>query len=59
LNAYVTGNTTNWDVGAGVLMVEEAGGKVTDFKNKKWEIDCKEVAAANKILHAKILRKIK
>lgn len=48
-----------WDVAAGVLLVREAGGKVTDFKGRDWHIEEKEILAADQKTHAKVLRIIK
>jgi len=47
-----------WDVGAGVLLVQEAGGKVTDFENKNWTLKSKDMVATNQILHEQILKAI-
>ncbi len=40
-----------WDMMAGSLIVEEAGGKVTDFSNEKNFIEKREVLATNGLLH--------
>jgi myo-inositol-1(or 4)-monophosphatase len=41
-----------WDVAAGMLIVEEAGGKVTDFKNNPvTDLWCGELTATNGIIH--------
>jgi myo-inositol-1(or 4)-monophosphatase len=48
-----------WDIAAGKLIVEEAGGKVTDINNKKWKIDDKTFVASNKILHNKFMKLLK
>lgn len=45
-----------WDVAAGFLIVEEAGGKVTDYRGKKASIDGKEVVASNSLLHGTLLK---
>lgn len=44
-----------WDVAAGALLVEEAGGKVTDFQGKKFKVDAGELLASNANLHARLL----
>ena len=44
-----------WDVAAGVLIVEEAGGKVTDFTNGKDYIFGRELVATNKKIHDRFL----
>ena len=51
-----------WDVAAGRLLVEEAGGKVTDFAGKRWsalEIFGAQTLASNGRLHAAMLKLIK
>lgn len=40
-----------WDVSAGTLIVEEAGGKVTDFSGGKGHIFGRSIIASNSILH--------
>ncbi len=47
-----------WDVAAGSLLVEEAGGKVSDFKGKKFSTRGVEVLATNGKVHRQILSKI-
>jgi len=45
-----------WDTAAGVLLVEEAGGKVTTFSNSPFAIDSREVLASNGLLHEEMLK---
>lgn len=45
-----------YDVAAGALIVKEAGGKVTDFKNKEWTIKSKDILASNDLIHNKVLK---
>lgn len=40
-----------WDVAAGALMVEEAGGQVSDFQNGEFSIYGAEVLASNGLVH--------
>jgi myo-inositol-1(or 4)-monophosphatase len=44
-----------WDTTAGVLLVEEAGGRVTDFSGNKFRLDSREVLASNGLIHAELL----
>ncbi len=39
LDAYLTLGSKPWDIAAGALFVEEAGGKVTDWKGNKWKFN--------------------
>ena len=48
-----------WDTAAGVLIVQEAGGKVTDFKGKKYNIYKKEMLATNGNIHQQMLKILK
>lgn len=45
-----------WDVAAGILIVEEAGGKVSDYKNKNDFLYGQTIVASNKLLHSKTLK---
>jgi myo-inositol-1(or 4)-monophosphatase len=44
-----------WDTAAGRLVVEEAGGRVTDFSGAVHRLDGDETAASNGHLHAELL----
>ena len=52
-------NLNPWDVAAGYLIMEEAGGKITDFKNEKYSIYKKEILATNGLIHQSMLDVIK
>lgn len=46
-----------WDYAAGVLLVEEAGGKITDFEGKPWQFGGSDFfVASNGIVHNALLR---
>jgi myo-inositol-1(or 4)-monophosphatase len=44
-----------WDTAAGRLIVEEAGGRVTDFSGKRHVLDAEETAASNGHVHEDLL----
>ncbi|MBS1614583.1 MAG: inositol monophosphatase [Bacteroidetes bacterium] len=44
-------NLSPWDIAAGYLIVEEAGGRVTDFQAQPYDIFHKQTLATNRILH--------
>ena len=44
-----------WDTAAGVLIVEEAGGKITDFKGGKFSIYVKEILTSNGRIHGEMI----
>ncbi len=52
-------NDKVWDFAAGLLMVEESGGIVTDFKGLKWDTDTHGYLATNGIVHDKALSLLK
>lgn len=41
-----------WDTAAGWLLVEEAGGRITDFSGRPFQLESKELLASNGLLHA-------
>jgi myo-inositol-1(or 4)-monophosphatase len=47
-----------WDVAAGVLIVKEAGGKVTKYNGKEFSIFDNTVLATNAIVHQQIMEVI-
>jgi myo-inositol-1(or 4)-monophosphatase len=47
-----------WDTAVGALLVEEAGGKVTDFRGKEFNIYLKEILATNGWIHKQMLEVI-
>lgn len=57
-DARITSSTEPWDHSAGCLIVEEAGGKVTEWDGNYWNIQSKSVLATNEILHQELLEKI-
>ena len=50
---YMLGGVKPWDIAAGILLVREAGGTITDLKLGQDMLGKGEVFAANPILHAK------
>ncbi len=44
-----------WDVAAGSLILEEAGGTITDYQGRKLDLEGREVVASNGILHPLLL----
>ena len=45
-----------WDMAAGVLLVTEAGGKITDFSGMAFSIYQKELLASNGIVHEEMMQ---
>lgn len=48
-----------WDVAAGILMVREAAGVVSDLDGGAKMLDCGHILAANEVLHPRILKLLK
>jgi myo-inositol-1(or 4)-monophosphatase len=49
-------NLNPWDTAAGVLIVEEAGGKVSRYDGSEFRIDSSETLASNGLVHDALLR---
>jgi myo-inositol-1(or 4)-monophosphatase len=48
-------NLNPWDTAAGVLIVEEAGGKITNFHGGPFELSSRETLASNSLIHEALL----
>lgn len=55
LEAFWEFNLNPWDTAAGTLLVQEAGGRVTDFAGAAFALDSREVLASNGFLHAELV----
>ena len=58
VESFLAPGTHDWDVAAGVLLVREAGGKVTDFDGRDWRLGEPNIAASNGKVHRQILKAI-
>ncbi|MBN1896660.1 MAG: hypothetical protein JW789_02935 [Candidatus Aenigmarchaeota archaeon] len=59
LDAFIHHNLQPWDVAAGLLIVREAGGVVTDFSGERYNMDSRELSASKGRLHDAILGTIR
>ena len=48
-----------WDIAAGVVLIREAGGKVTDFDGHQLNRDSANIVASNSILHEDVIALLK
>jgi len=48
-------NLNPWDTAAGVLIVEEAGGKVTNMSGGPFQLHGRETVASNGLIHEALL----
>jgi myo-inositol-1(or 4)-monophosphatase len=55
LEAFWEFNLNPWDTAAGILLIEEAGGRVTDFSGGHYRIESKEILASNGLIQAELL----
>lgn len=51
-------NLNPWDVAGGCLILTEAGGKLSDFSGKEYNIYEKEILATNGLIHDQVLEMI-
>src|SRR5512147_1474736 len=56
LDGFWEFNLNPWDTAAGVLLVEEAGGTITDVTGGPWRLDSRETMATNSLVHADFVR---
>mmetsp|Transcript_57004 Transcript_57004/g.121035 ORF Transcript_57004/g.121035 Transcript_57004/m.121035 type:complete len:339 (+) Transcript_57004:130-1146(+) len=56
LTAYWEYDLSSWDVAAGSILIEEAGGSITDLENERWNLRTRKICASNGgRVHEKIL----
>jgi myo-inositol-1(or 4)-monophosphatase len=55
LDGFWEFNLNPWDTAAGVLIVQEAGGRVTDFAGAPFNIDSRETLATNGLVHVALM----
>eukprot|EP00980_Cylindrotheca_fusiformis_P004499 scaffold961_cov122-Cylindrotheca_fusiformis.AAC.7 len=56
LTAYWTPDECAWDIAAGVLMVQEAGGVCTDIEGNDYTLRTRNIIASNGIIHEDLVR---
>lgn len=49
----------SWDVAAGVLLVRESGGRVSDFTGQEWTLESHDMLATNGLVHKETLKNLK
>ena len=55
LEAFWEFNLNPWDTAAGILLVQEAGGQVTDFAGGAFQLNSSEVLASNGLIHDELV----
>lgn len=56
LDAFWEFNLNPWDTAAGILLVEEAGGSVTDFAGHHYRLKSDEILASNGRIHGELVQ---
>jgi len=59
LDAYWEGGLCAWDIAAGILLVQEAGGIITDLDGASVDVEKGDVLCANGLLHREFLTMLK
>ncbi len=55
LEAFWEFNLNPWDTAAGVLLVEESGGRLSDFAGAPFQLNSREVLASNGLIHDELV----
>jgi myo-inositol-1(or 4)-monophosphatase len=50
---------SKWDIAAGILLVREAGGFVSDFASRDKALESGDIVAANPTIHAELLKTLR
>ncbi len=59
LSGFWEANLNAWDIAAGMLLVREAGGAVTDIDGKPYDLHVRDVAATNGRIHEALIEALK
>jgi len=59
LDGYWERNISPWDIAAGLLLVREAGGFVTDLDGGEAMFDKRHIVAGNEAMHGELLALLK
>eukprot|EP00638_Chattonella_subsalsa_P000889 CAMPEP_0117749566 /NCGR_PEP_ID=MMETSP0947-20121206/9808_1 /TAXON_ID=44440 /ORGANISM="Chattonella subsalsa, Strain CCMP2191" /LENGTH=305 /DNA_ID=CAMNT_0005567485 /DNA_START=96 /DNA_END=1016 /DNA_ORIENTATION=+ len=59
LSGYFSYDLNAWDLAAGSLILEEAGGKITDLDGTEYGLETRNMLASNGILHPVILKELR
>jgi myo-inositol-1(or 4)-monophosphatase len=58
LDAFWERNLNLWDVSAGIILIREAGGKVTQPNGSEWTLESKDILVSNLHIHEIIQEKL-
>lgn len=54
--AFILPGAPAWDTAPGALLIKEAGGRVSDFEGREWDVTCKDLLVSNGKVHDEIIR---
>ena len=57
-DGYWQNNLNLWDIASGILLVLEAGGKISEPNGKDWQISSKNVLASNTFIHENLIESL-
>jgi len=57
-DGYWQNNLNLWDIASGILLVVEAGGKISEPDGKDWQIASNNVLASNTFIHEKLIESL-
>jgi myo-inositol-1(or 4)-monophosphatase len=55
LTCYWEYDLSSWDISAGALLIQEAGGKFTDLDGNDFTVQTRKICATNGLIHDDIL----
>lgn len=58
MEAFLCSGDELWDYAAGILIVKEAGGKITDWQGNEWDNSNSFICASNGLVHNEIIQSI-
>ena len=47
-----------WDVSSGVLLVKEAGGRISQPNGDKWTTQSRDILVSNTVIHNKLIKNL-
>lgn len=59
LDAHFGYDLSSWDLAAGALLIQEAGGRVTDIDGSEYRLETRSMLCSNSIIHDDLLRFLK
>jgi myo-inositol-1(or 4)-monophosphatase len=59
LTAYWEYDLSSWDVAAGSILIEEAGGTMSDLRGERWGVRTRKICGSNGLIHEELLGVLK